>query len=84
MLMDLKSLTAVQTKKIIETAEHINHFINYSATYPDAITEYRKSGIILHKYSDASHISEPEARSRARLQYFLGPKSNTPIQYMTP
>ena len=36
-------------------------FLNYSATHPDAITEYRKSGMILHIYSDASYISKPEA-----------------------
>ena len=66
MLMALNSLVAVQTKPTIETAKKITQFINYTATRPDKITEYRKSGIILHIYSGASYISKPEARSRAR------------------
>ena len=66
MLMALKSLAAVQKKLIIETAKQITQFINYRATHPDEITEYKKSGMILHIYSDASYISEPEARSRVR------------------
>ena len=56
MLMALKSLAAVQTKPTIENAKQITQFINYSATHPDSITEYRKSGMILHIYSDASYI----------------------------
>ena len=54
MLMALNSLAAVQTKPKIDTAKQITPFLNYSATHPDAITEYRKSGMILHMYSDAS------------------------------
>ena len=65
MLMDLKSFAAVHTKPTIETAKQITPFLNYSATHPEAITGYRKSGMILHIYSGASYISEPEARSIA-------------------
>ena len=36
--------------------------------------------MILHIYSDASYISELEAQSRAGGYFFLGPKSNIPIQ----
>ena len=82
--MALKSLAAVQKKLIIETAKQITQFINYRATHPDEITEYKKSGMILHIYSDASYISEPEARSRARGYFFLGPNYKTPIQEMPP
>ena len=59
-LVELSSLTALQKKPTIETEKQINQFLNYSATHPDAVTEYRKSGIILLIYSDAFHISEPE------------------------
>ena len=64
MFMALKSLEAVQTKPKIEPAKTITQFLNYSATYPDGIIEYRKIGIILHIYSNISYISEPEVRSR--------------------
>ena len=61
MLMALNSLAAMQTKPTIKPRKKITQFLNYSATHPDAITEYRKSGMIIHIYSDASYISEPEA-----------------------
>ena len=82
MLMALNFLAEVQTKPTIETTKQITQFLNYSATHPDAITEYRKRGMVLHIYSDSSYISEPEAQSRAGGYFFLGTKSNTPIQEM--
>ena len=57
MLMALTSLAAVHKKPTIDTAKQITHFINYSATHPDAITEYRKRGMIIHIYSNASYTS---------------------------
>ena len=48
MLMALNSLAAVKTKPTIETEKQISHFLNCSATHPDAITEFRKSVMILH------------------------------------
>ena len=65
MLVALNYLVEVQTKPKIETAKQITQFLNYSATHPDAIIEYRKSGMILHIYSYASYISELETRSRS-------------------
>ena len=82
MLMDLKSLAAVQTKPTIDTTKQITQFLNYSATHLDAITEYRKIGIIIHIYSNASYISEPEAQSRAGGYFFLEKNSKIPIQEM--
>ena len=82
MLMALNSLTVVHTKPTIETAKQITHFLNYNATHLESITEYIKSVMIIHIYSDAPYISEPEARSRSGGYFFLGPKSNTPIQEM--
>ena len=84
MFVALNSLTELQSKPSIKTAKKITQFINYSATHPDAVTEYRKIGMVIHIYLDASYISEPEARSRAGGCFFLGKKSNTPIQAMPP
>ena len=61
MLMALKSLEAVHTKPTIETSKQITLFLNYSTTHPYKLIEYRKSGMILHVYLDASYVSEPEA-----------------------
>ena len=41
-LMALNSMSAVQKKPTIDTAKQITQFLNYSATHPDAITEYKK------------------------------------------
>ena len=64
-LMGLNSLVTVQIKLTIETAKQINQFLNYIATHPETVKEYRRSGIIIHIYSDELYISEPEARNRA-------------------
>ena len=82
--MALNSLATVKTKTTIETAKQITQFLNYSATHPDAITEYRKIGMIIYIYSDESYISETEAKSRSVGYFFLGPNSITPIQEIPP
>ena len=64
-LMSLNSLVAVQINPTAETTKQITQILNYIATHPDAVTEYRRIRIILYKYLDASHISELEERSRA-------------------
>ena len=48
MLMSLNSLAVVQKNPTIETEKQITQFINYSTTHLEAITEYRKSGMIIH------------------------------------
>ena len=83
-LVALNYLVAVRTKLAIETAKQITQFLNYRATHPDTITEYRKVGMIIHIYSDAYYISEPEARSRAGGYFYLGPNSKTPIREIPP
>ena len=82
--MALNSLAVEQKKPTIHTAIQITKFLNYSATHSDAVIEYRRSGMILHVYSDASYLSEPEAQSRSGENSFLGPTFNTPIHAMPP
>ena len=84
MLMALNSLAVVQKNLTIETAKQITQLLNYSATHPYAIIEYKKSGMILQMYYNAFYISEPEARSRAGGYFSLGPNSKTPIQEIPP
>ena len=82
--MELNSLAAVHTKPTNENSKQIDQFLNYSATHPYAVTEYRRSRIIIHIYLGASPISEPEARSRFGGYFLLGPKYNTPIKTRPP
>ena len=73
MLRVLNSLVAIQTEITVGTTKYITNLLNYCALNPDVVTEYRRSDIILHLYSDASYLSEPEAHSRAGGYFFLGP-----------
>ena len=50
----------------------MNRLLNCAATHPDAVIQYRASDMILHVHSDASYLSEPQARSRAGGFDFLG------------
>ena len=64
-LMEMSSLVVVQEKRTIEAEKQITHLFNYCASHIYTVTEYRKGIIILYIYSDASYISEPEARRRS-------------------
>ena len=66
--MALNSIEEVQTNPTLETANQITQLSNYNVSHPDSVTEYRRSGIILHIYSDASYISEPEAHIIPKIQ----------------
>ena len=50
----------------------ITDFLNYAASHPVATIRYDPSDMILHVHSDASYLSESEARSRAAGIFFLG------------
>eukprot|EP00957_Ditylum_brightwellii_P135957 10369012-Ditylum_brightwellii.AAC.1 len=51
------------------------------ATYPDAIIQYSTPNMVLNIHTDASYLSEPNARSTAGGHYFLGsvPQQGKPI-----
>eukprot|EP00957_Ditylum_brightwellii_P122669 9355138-Ditylum_brightwellii.AAC.1 len=65
LLMGLNALTSQQATATEETAKAVVMILNYCATYPDDVPRYDKSDMVLHVHSDASYLSEPEARSRA-------------------
>ena len=56
-----------------------NHFLDYAATHPNASITFKASDIHLWAHTDASYLSEPKARSRARGYYYLSSKPNLPI-----
>jgi hypothetical protein len=48
----------------------VNHLLDYCAMHPIAITRFHASDMVLHVESDASYLSEPNAKSRyAGYQY---------------
>ena len=76
MLHALNVLATQQAKGTENTIKAMNHFLNYCATHPDATIRYHASDMILHVHTDASYLSEPEAKSRYGGFHFLGDKDN--------
>ena len=64
MLVALGTLGSAQTKGTQQTMEAAVDPLNYAATHPNAKVRFRASEMTLHIHSDASCLSEPEARSR--------------------
>ena len=81
MLHALNLLSAAQTKGTQQTVAALVHLLNYCATHPDAKIRYHTSGMILHIHSDASYLSELQARSRAGGHHYL---SNKPSRKPSP
>jgi hypothetical protein len=71
LLVALSSLTSVQSAPFAYTLELVKWLLNYAVTQLDAILTYEKSDMILAIHSDASYLSEAEARSRIGGHFFL-------------
>ena len=71
LLVALGTLASAQTKGTQATAKALKKLLNYAATHPDATIRYTRSGMILHISSDASYLSEAEARSRVGGFFYL-------------
>ena len=75
MLVALGTLAAAQTKGTEQTMEATVQLLNYAATNPDAAIRFH--------HSDASYLSEPQARSRVGGYFYLG-NINEPANKPTP
>jgi hypothetical protein len=71
MLHELNRLAAAQTKGTQATMTKVIHFLNYAASHPDSKIRYVASDMVLHVHSDASYLTEPEARSQAGGHHFF-------------
>jgi len=74
----LGTLGSVQTKPTTNTALDIDRLLRYVASHPDATIRYHASDMVLYIHSDASYLSETEARSRAGGYFFLANKTSPP------
>ena len=84
MLPALGSLASQQATPTKKTMELIHQFLDYAVSNPDATVTYRASDMVLAAHSDASYLSESNARSRAGGHFFLSendefPKNNGAI-----
>ena len=76
MLVALGTLGSAQSKGTQKTMEAAVHLLNCAATHPDAKVRFHASDMVPHIHSDASYLSEPEAKSRVGGYFFLGGKDN--------
>jgi hypothetical protein len=83
MLVALDTLAAAQTKGTQKTMDALIHLLDYAATHPDPAIRFHKSNMVLHVHSDASYLSEANARSRVGRFFYLG-KANEPTDNPKP
>ena len=77
MLTALSALASEQANPTEVTMKKCKQFLDYAATQEDAVLTYRASDMVLAIHSDASYLSEPNARSRAGGHFFMA--ANVPI-----
>jgi hypothetical protein len=78
MLAALSTLSSEQASATENTEAAVQHFLNYCATHPDAKVRYVASDMILRIHSDASYLSERNARSRSGGHFYLGNATGKP------
>ena len=69
--MPLIALGTQQAKPREQTMTNTKQLLDYVGSQEEAILTYSASDMILAAHSDASYLSEPEARSRAGGHIFL-------------
>ena len=71
LLVSVSSLARQQKEPTIKTMAAVNHLLDYCATHPNATTRFHQSDMVLHVESDASYLSETDAKSRAAGYHYL-------------
>ena len=71
MLVSLSSLASAQSTGTQATNAATNKLLDYAATNPNAVLRYHKSDMKLAIDSDASYLSERNAKSRAGGYHYL-------------
>ena len=71
MAKTLSSIAGRQVKATEKLKEELNQFLDYCSTHPDERVRYVASDMILALHSDASHLSEPQSKSRAAGHFYL-------------
>jgi hypothetical protein len=76
LIMPINVLASEQSKGSAVTAEKVIKLLNYCNTHPETKIRYHASNMILHIHSDASYLSETEAKSRAGGFFYMGSSTN--------
>jgi hypothetical protein len=69
LIMSINVLASEQSNATEVTADKVIKLLNYCNTHPETKILYHASCMILHIHSDASYLSENEAKSRAGDSY---------------
>jgi hypothetical protein len=77
LIMPINVLASRQSKATEVTADKVIKLLNYCNTHPETKIRYHASAMILHIHSDASYLSENEAKSRAGGVFYMGSDTKT-------
>jgi hypothetical protein len=72
LIMPINVLVSEQSNATDVTADKVIKLLNYCNTHPETKIRYHASDMILHIHSDASYLSEIEAKSRAGGFFYMG------------
>ncbi len=80
-LMALSSIASEQLKATELTMQRCTQLLDYLASNSDAKVRFHASDMVMNIHSDASYLSEPQARSRTCGHFFMGslPTDGDPI-----
>jgi hypothetical protein len=77
LIMPINVLASEQSKATAFTADKVIKLLNYCNSHRETKIRYHASDIILHIQSDASYLSEKEAKSRAGGFFYMGSSTKT-------
>jgi hypothetical protein len=72
LIMPINVLASEQSNATEVTADKVIKLLNYCNTHPETKIHDHASDMILHIHSDASYLSENEAKSRAGGFFYMG------------
>jgi hypothetical protein len=72
LIMPINVLASEQSNATEVTADKVIKLLNYCSTHHETKIRYHASDMILHIHSDASYLSENEAKSRAGEFFYMG------------
>jgi hypothetical protein len=72
LIMPINVLASEQSTATNVTAEKVIKLLNYCNTHPETNIRYHSADMILHIHSDASYLSENEAKSRDGGYFYMG------------
>jgi hypothetical protein len=78
LLTPLSALASQQSSPTEETMKLTKQFLDYMSTMDEAILTFNASDMVLAIHSDASYLSEPNARSRAGGHMFMAGNETIP------